>query len=81
MEQLRGIDDVAYVRFASVYRSFRDVNEFMHELKGLLEKKDQEPDRGARAVAGGEASEEAPGGDETWDRGTGEGDLSSEHER
>lgn len=38
MEQLKEIDDVAYVRFASVYRSFRDINEFMAELKGLLDK-------------------------------------------
>lgn len=36
MEQLRDIDEVAYVRFASVYRHFRDVNAFMDELKGLL---------------------------------------------
>lgn len=37
MDQLRDIDEVAYVRFASVYRHFRDVNAFMDELKGLLE--------------------------------------------
>ena len=36
MEQLREVDEVAYVRFASVYRSFRDVEEFMRELRGLL---------------------------------------------
>jgi len=36
MRALQGIDDVAYVRFASVYRSFRDVGEFMHELQDLL---------------------------------------------
>jgi len=36
MEALRGLDEVAYVRFASVYRSFRDINEFMDELQGLL---------------------------------------------
>lgn len=36
MEKLHNIDPVAYVRFASVYRSFKDVNEFMNELKGLL---------------------------------------------
>lgn len=39
MEQLKAIDDVAYVRFASVYRSFKDISEFMHELEGLLGKK------------------------------------------
>lgn len=39
MEALNRIDPVAYVRFASVYRSFKDVNEFMEELRGLLKKK------------------------------------------
>ena len=34
---LRGLDDVAYVRFASVYRQFKDINEFMDELKGMLD--------------------------------------------
>jgi transcriptional repressor NrdR len=37
MVALRDIDEVAYVRFASVYRSFRDVNELMNELKSLVE--------------------------------------------
>src|SRR6478736_5535114 len=37
MAALHDIDDVAYVRFASVYRSFRDVNELMAELKSLVE--------------------------------------------
>jgi transcriptional repressor NrdR len=36
MEGLRQIDGVAYVRFASVYRQFKDLNEFMNELKGML---------------------------------------------
>ena len=36
MEELRNLDQVAYVRFASVYREFRDINEFMDELKVLL---------------------------------------------
>jgi len=39
MEELRKLDEVAYVRFASVYRQFRDINEFMNELRGLLLKK------------------------------------------
>jgi transcriptional repressor NrdR len=39
MGALHDIDDVAYVRFASVYRSFRDVNELMAELKQLVETK------------------------------------------
>ena len=36
MNELRRLDKVAYVRFASVYRHFRDINEFMSELKDLL---------------------------------------------
>ncbi len=36
MDGLRKLDEVAYVRFASVYRQFKDLNEFMDELKGLL---------------------------------------------
>jgi transcriptional repressor NrdR len=42
MEELRKLDEVAYVRFASVYRQFRDINEFMSELKDLLLKKEEE---------------------------------------
>jgi transcriptional repressor NrdR len=41
MEELRKLDEVAYVRFASVYRQFRDINEFMSELKDLLLKKEE----------------------------------------
>ncbi len=36
MVKLHGLDDVAYVRFASVYREFKDVNDFVEELKSLL---------------------------------------------
>lgn len=36
MEKLKGIDEVAYVRFASVYRQFKDINTFMIELNKLL---------------------------------------------
>lgn len=36
MAKLHAIDDVAYVRFASVYREFKDVNDFVSELKNLL---------------------------------------------
>ena len=35
MEELRGLDEVAYVRFASVYRSFQDVTEFQQEIERL----------------------------------------------
>lgn len=38
MERLQDMDQVAYVRFASVYREFRDIEEFMEELKTLLHK-------------------------------------------
>ena len=38
MDQLKELDPVAYVRFASVYREFKDVNTFMEELKNLLDK-------------------------------------------
>lgn len=38
MERLQAIDEVAYVRFASVYRQFKDISQFMGELKNLLDK-------------------------------------------
>ena len=44
MSHLRDLDQVAYVRFASVYRSFKDIHEFMSELSDLL-KKTAEPPR------------------------------------
>ena len=40
MEELKKLDKVAYVRFASVYRHFRDIGEFMTELKDLLNAKE-----------------------------------------
>jgi transcriptional repressor NrdR len=43
MEALHELDEVAYVRFASVYRQFKDINEFMSELKDLLGKDRSEP--------------------------------------
>ena len=39
MQELKNIDEVAYVRFASVYRQFGDINTFMDELKDLLNKR------------------------------------------
>jgi transcriptional repressor NrdR len=42
MAELHNLDGVAYVRFASVYRQFRDVNEFLDELKDLLSVKEKE---------------------------------------
>ena len=38
MDKLKGLDEVAYVRFASVYRQFKDINTFMDELTKLLSK-------------------------------------------
>ena len=45
MHRLREIDSVAYIRFASVYRDFKDVNEFKEELEGLLRGKDSKQRR------------------------------------
>lgn len=42
MEELRGLDEVAYVRFASVYRSFQDVNSFQEEIQRLQELADRD---------------------------------------
>ncbi len=39
MDRLKNIDEVAYVRFASVYRQFKDINTFMEELNKLLKEK------------------------------------------
>jgi transcriptional repressor NrdR len=39
MNRLKRLDKVAYVRFASVYLDFKDVKEFMSELKGLLKER------------------------------------------
>ena len=42
MEELEKLDQVAYVRFASVYREFKDVNQFFEELRPMLDKRKQE---------------------------------------
>ena len=42
MQELKNIDEVAYVRFASVYRQFSDINTFMDELKDLLNRRTAE---------------------------------------
>jgi transcriptional repressor NrdR len=46
MIKLHELDDVAYVRFASVYREFKDVNDFVSELKSLLSQHEKPDDRG-----------------------------------
>jgi len=43
MEHLQKLDQVAYVRFASVYRQFKDINQFMDEVKGLLKDDKSKP--------------------------------------
>jgi transcriptional repressor NrdR len=53
MRRLRGLDEVAYVRFASVYRSFRDIAEFMNELQELADqskegRSKQQPGKGGQ---------------------------------
>ena len=50
MEELRTLDKVAYVRFASVYRDFRDIGEFMSELKGLLDGQEEKESGDAGAA-------------------------------
>ena len=42
MEGLKELDEVAYVRYASVYRSFKDINSFMSELQRMMERKETE---------------------------------------
>ena len=42
MEGLKELDEVAYVRYASVYRSFKDINSFMSELQRMMETKETE---------------------------------------
>ena len=41
MRELHQLDEVAYVRFASVYRQFKDISEFMTEVKDLLSSREQ----------------------------------------
>lgn len=49
MDALNSLDPVAYVRFASVYRDFKDVGEFMNELKGLVRVRKPKATRKAKA--------------------------------
>lgn len=49
MERLRTVDEVSYVRFASVYRSFKDINTFMDELNKLLRESEAAPKDGQEA--------------------------------
>jgi transcriptional regulator NrdR family protein len=53
MRELHKLDQVAYVRFASVYRSFKDVGEFMRELQDLI--KERQGSSGVRKRGPGRA--------------------------
>ena len=55
MRELHDIDQVAYVRFASVYRSFKDIGEFMAELEDLIKERKRHPTE--PAGAGGQRRE------------------------
>ncbi len=46
MEGLKDLDEVAYVRYASVYRSFKDISSFMSELQRMMAKKDESKEAG-----------------------------------
>jgi transcriptional repressor NrdR len=48
MRELHKLDQVAYVRFASVYRSFKDAGEFMRELQDLIQERAGDPRRRKR---------------------------------
>jgi transcriptional repressor NrdR len=50
MRELHDIDQVAYVRFASVYRSFKDIGEFMAELEDLIKERKFHPEDGSSAA-------------------------------
>ena len=59
MDELRHLDEVAYVRFASVYRSFQDIEAFRDEVDKLRTRRRREPLAGQLSLLGGEP--EAPG--------------------
>jgi transcriptional repressor NrdR len=54
MDELRHLDEVAYVRFASVYRSFQDVEAFRDEVDKLRTRRRREPLAGQLSLLGGE---------------------------
>lgn len=60
MERLRGLDPVAYVRFASVYRRFEDIGAFVEEVQSLLNQPEDQVADPAPADAAGETSESTP---------------------
>ena len=60
MEELHQLDEVAYVRFASVYRSFQDVEAFKSEIDQLRRKRRREPSRDQLPLLPGEEPEKKP---------------------
>jgi transcriptional repressor NrdR len=62
MNELRQIDQVAYVRFASVYRSFKDIDEFMRELEDLIRRRGRDNDAAPNSepLADGAETKRAP---------------------
>ena len=58
MIKLHELDDVAYVRFASVYREFKDVNDFVSELKSLLSNNDKTEDRRQMTLDSGQMTDD-----------------------
>jgi transcriptional repressor NrdR len=57
MEELHHLDEVAYVRFASVYRSFQDVDAFRHEIEHMRTKRRRAPNRDQLSLLPGAAAE------------------------
>jgi transcriptional repressor NrdR len=62
MEELHHLDEVAYVRFASVYRSFQDVEAFRHEIDHMHNKRRKAPNRDQLSLLPGGAPDPAKGG-------------------
>ena len=62
MEHLQKLDQVAYVRFASVYRQFKDIAQFMDEVKGLIKEGDKKVRRNPPGRPADKASPGPPGG-------------------
>ena len=60
MDELHQLDEVAYVRFASVYRSFQDVEAFREEIERLRHRRRRDPVAGQMSLLGGEPAPEAP---------------------
>jgi transcriptional repressor NrdR len=62
MRELRKIDQVAYVRFASVYRDFKDISEFVDEIKPMLRSSGAKGSSGVKAASTKKAATTAKGG-------------------